>query len=427
VLASDIARHAQPLIDGGIAPTLAIGVIDGDATHRFEHGADPRALFEIGSITKVFTGTLLADMVREGLVAFDDPVSRYLPASVRVPTFGDRAITLSDLVTHASGLPRMPTNFAPADPRDPYADYTTAKLYAFLAGHTLARAPGEKSEYSNLGMMLLGHALAERAGKSYEELLRERICEPLGMRDTVLTLTPELRARVAKGYDALGKVAANWTMALPGAGNILSTVDDMLRFLTANMTSGPARLAASMADARRQRTAIDPAPPVPIGAVGLGCGWVVGRGDVRWHNGGSAGYVSFAAVDGGKRHAVVALCGTFSTKLDELGNNLMRVLDGEAPVPPRVPVPVPIDPSLLGPYVGKYTLPSGAVLSVTEREGRLFAQRNDEEAMPLYAASESRFFYRVAPIELSFVVGRPGEGDHIIVHADQDRIAKKLA
>ena len=102
---SDLARHAQPLIDGGVAPTLAIGVFDGQATHRFEHGVSADALFEIGSITKVFTGTLLADLAREGLVDLDDPVARRLPASVRVPQFGDRVMTLRHLATHTSGLP----------------------------------------------------------------------------------------------------------------------------------------------------------------------------------------------------------------------------------------------------------------------------------------------------------------------------------
>jgi CubicO group peptidase (beta-lactamase class C family) len=416
----DLAQQAQPLIDGGVAPTLAIGVFDGQTTHRFAHGASADALFEIGSITKVFTGTLLADIAREGLVDLDDPVSRCLPASVRVPEFGDRVITLRHLATHTSGLPRMPDNFAPADPADPYADYTADRLHAFLAGHTLRRAPGELPEYSNLGFMLLGHALAERTGQSYEALLRDRITGPLGLNDTVLPrvpLPPALRARVAKGYNASGNVAPHWTMALPGAGNLLSTVDDLLRFLRANMTAGPSRLAAAMADARALHfTMPAPAPP----ARGIGLGWVVGPAGMRLHNGGSAGYVSFAGLDADKGHAVAALCGTFSMHLDVLGYNLLRTLDGQAPEAPRVPVPVSIDPDLLAAYAGDYAMPSGAVLAVSARDGGLLVQRNAEEPVRYTPRSETRFFSRLTPVELSFGRGADGQVDHLVVYAQPE-------
>jgi CubicO group peptidase (beta-lactamase class C family) len=420
---SDIARQAQPLIDGGVAPTLAIGVLDGEGTHRFGHGADARTLFELCSITKVFTGVLLADMVRDGSVAFDDAVSRYLPASVAVPSVDGRSITLSDLVTHSSGLPRMPTNFAPADPRDPIADYTADRLYAFLSGHALARRPGARFEYSNVGMMLLGHALAQRMNRSYEALLAERVLEPLGMRDTSLTPGAERRARMAKLYDADGSETPPWTMGLPGAGGLLSTVDDMLRFLSANLARGSTRLASAMGDARALRFAIDPPGP---GAVGVGCGWLIGRGGARMHNGGSAGCATFAAVHEEKRHAVVVLCGTFSSKVDDLGVNLMRMLDGEAPAPPRVPVAVPIAPGVLERYVGKYALSSGAVLTVSETKGRLFARRNEEDNLPFLAASETRFFCRVASVELSFGIEEGGKADRVIVHAAEEQAGKRI-
>ena len=143
--------------------------------------SDPRVpdidtVFEIGSITKVFTALLLADMVLRGVVAWDEPVARLLPASVHVPRFGERQITLLDLATHTSGLPRMPSNFHPADPGDPYADYTVGQLYDFLDDTMLSRTPGTAYEYSNLGYGLLGHALARRSGSGFEELVRARIC-----------------------------------------------------------------------------------------------------------------------------------------------------------------------------------------------------------------------------------------------------------
>jgi CubicO group peptidase (beta-lactamase class C family) len=415
----------RPLVDGGLAPTLAVGILEGGATQIFAYGADEDALFEIGSITKVFTGTLLADMAREGLVGLGDPVAAHLPDAVTVPRSGERAITLLDLATHSSALPRLPANLAPEDRRDPYADYTADKLYAFLSSHTLARPPGASVEYSNLGMMLLGHALARRAGKSYEELVVERICAPLGMKDTVLAMTPEQRARLARGYDAEGNVAKTWTMALPGPGNLLSTAADLLRFLAANVSPPPTRLGLAMSDAQAMRFPMKPPAPVPIGGIGMGLGWVIGHGDVRWHNGGTGGYASFAAFDAKKKLAVVALCGTLSTKVDDLGYNLLKLAEGEDPPPPRVPVPVAVDPRVLESYAGKYAL-GPSVLTVTAKDGRLFARRDDQESLPIYPSSETRFFFRVVPLELSFAKGDDGEVDRVVVHAGKDIVARRV-
>src|ERR1700752_999149 len=124
---------------------------------------DGNSIFEIGSVTKVFTATLLADMVERGEVKLSDPISKYLPRTVKTPTRDGKEITLLDLATQTSGLPRLPTNFAPKDPRNPYADYSVDQLYAFLSGYTLTRGIGEKYDYSNVGVGLLGHILALRA------------------------------------------------------------------------------------------------------------------------------------------------------------------------------------------------------------------------------------------------------------------------
>ena len=114
---------------------------------------DGNTVFEIGSISKVFTALVLADMVRKGELALEDPVAKYLPDTVKVPARNGRQITLLDLATQSSGLPRMPTNFTPKDPANPYADYTIRQLYDFLSGYQLPRDPGERYEYSNLGLL----------------------------------------------------------------------------------------------------------------------------------------------------------------------------------------------------------------------------------------------------------------------------------
>ncbi len=235
---------AKPLVDRGWVYGLAIGLINEDGTQTFGYGhvseknqAPPKSdtLFEIGSITKVFTGTILAKMVEDGQVTLDTPVQEILGMTILVPQ-GKRPITLVDLATHSSGLPRMPTNFAPADPMNPYADYTITDMGAFLAKHKLRREPGEKSEYSNLGMGLLGQALALKAGYDYESLVEKTIWQPLGMTDTRITFDDHDLARVAQGHDFDGNPTANWDIpALAGAGAIRSTTGDMLKFLAANL------------------------------------------------------------------------------------------------------------------------------------------------------------------------------------------------
>jgi CubicO group peptidase (beta-lactamase class C family) len=188
-------------------------------------------IFEIGSITKVFTAFLLASMVERGEVALDDPVRKYLPASVRVPSRGGKEISLVDLATHTSGLPRDSVAVGPNSDATPYAGYTEGDLYAFLGDYRLRRDPGARWEYSNVGMGLLGHALALRAGVSYEDLLRRLIFEPLGMTNTAITFDAEQLSRRATGYNRVLSPLPPWSGgAIAPAGDVNSTATDMLTF-----------------------------------------------------------------------------------------------------------------------------------------------------------------------------------------------------
>ena len=208
---ADIDRMLAERIAARQDVGIVVGLIEPQGRRIVAHGSmaqgdaqpvDGDTLFEIASVTKVFTTLLLADMVRRGEVALDDPVAKFLPPDVKVPERG-RAITLEDLATHTSGLPRMPSNFAPRDWANPYADYSVDQLYAFLSDYTLTRDVGTQYEYSNLGMGLLGHVLARRAGTDYETLVGSRIAKPLGMDGTRIALTPKLRARLATGHNAM--------------------------------------------------------------------------------------------------------------------------------------------------------------------------------------------------------------------------------
>jgi len=221
ILASRIDEHKRSV-------GIVVGLIDGSGKRVVSYGKgaagdskplDGDTVFEIGSITKAFTGLLLADMSLRGEVSLDDAAQKYLPEGAKMPERNGHAITLRHLSMHHSALPRLPGNLKPADPANPYADYGPAQLYEFLAGHTLRRDPGASYEYSNLGAGLLGHLLARRAGKSYEDVLRERIIDPLGMRDTRITLTDAMKSRLAQGHGPQLEPVKNWDLdALAGAG-----------------------------------------------------------------------------------------------------------------------------------------------------------------------------------------------------------------
>jgi D-alanyl-D-alanine-carboxypeptidase/D-alanyl-D-alanine-endopeptidase len=332
-LRDDAAALAEPLIDGGQVVGLAVGIIQRDRTAVFGFGRtatggetvpDGKTVFEIGSVTKVFTGLLLAEMVEDGSVRLDQPVAELLPSGVTVPQRDGRPITLLDLATHSSGLPRLPANLLPQiaeNPDNPYASYTVDDLVAFLAGCELADRPGEKFVYSNLGTGLLGHALACRAGTGYEELVVERICKPLGMRDTRTALSGPMRRRLAQGHNAAGKPVANWDIpTLAGAGALRSTADDLLRFVAANLAPDDTPLAAAIRLAHVPRRDID----TPKGKIALA--WHIRTPDrVYWHNGQTGGYHSFVGFRKGRRAGVVVLANSAAGQVDRLGSQLLEL------------------------------------------------------------------------------------------------------
>jgi CubicO group peptidase (beta-lactamase class C family) len=313
---SSLRALLQEMVGSGRAVGIVVGLLDaGGSTRIMSYGRsgrdelplDGHSVFEIGSITKVFTATLLADMVRRGEVRLDDPVAKYLPSEVKVPSRNGKVITLLDISTHYSGLPRMPTNFHPRDRSNPYADYSVQQLYEFLNGYELPRDPGAMFEYSNLAMGLLGHALARRAGTTYEKLVTKRILGPLEMRETAITLTPAMRAHLVHGHDQWGDTVPNWDIpTFAGAGALRSTGVDMLRFAAANLSSRKGSLYDAMRSAHvPRRTAL-------LSDSG-GLNWAISRPKSRvitWHGGGTGGYQAFLGLDLAARRAVVVLVNT---------------------------------------------------------------------------------------------------------------------
>jgi serine-type D-Ala-D-Ala carboxypeptidase/endopeptidase len=325
---------AKPLIDRGAAAGLAIGLVDRDRTWTFGYGRaadgadkppDERTIFEIGSVTKVFTAVALAQMVQEKQVTLDDPVGKYLPESVKVAEHDGRQITLEHLATHTSGLPRLPANLLPQialNPGNPYAKYTVEQLYAAAGGASLASPPGSRFAYSNFGAGLLGHALARRAGMTYEELVREKICQPLGMTETWIVLPPECRGRFAQGHTASGKAATPWEIVtLAGAGGLRSTVHDMLLFVAANLG-----LRKTPLDAALEMTHV-PRHETDTAAHRIALGWHLRTKEgILWHNGETGGFHSFVGIRTDRQTGVVVLSNTACKSVDELGFELLKLL-----------------------------------------------------------------------------------------------------
>ena len=376
---------------------------------------DANTVFEIGSITKVFTGALLADMVARGEVKLDDPVATYLPKGVRIPSRNGKQITLLDLATQSSGLPRIPGNLSPTDLGNPYKDYTVQKLYDFLSSYELTRDPGERYEYSNLGMGLLGHALSLRAGKSYEEILRERILDPLGMNDTRIELTPSMQSRMAQGFDAQGTPTHSWDLpTLAGAGALKSTANDMLKFLAANLDSTSTTVGKILAAARTPRHDTDR----PGNTIGFAWHIVDLLGtSATWHNGGTGGFRTFIGMDPVRSRGVVVLTNSTDNP-DDIGFHVLepKVELLPPPTPPKQRVEIAVDSVKLIPLTGVYELSPQFRIEITREGKSLFAQPTAQPKFPLFAESETEFFLKAVDAQITFVRDRSGKVNQIVLH-----------
>jgi D-alanyl-D-alanine-carboxypeptidase/D-alanyl-D-alanine-endopeptidase len=411
---------------------LVVGVIDAKGRRFVSYGSlakgDTRPLsgdtvFEIGSITKVFTSLILADMVRKGEVALTDPVAKYLPETVKVPTRGERQITLQDLATHTSGLPPMPSNFKPANGANPYADYTIEQMYAFLSSHTLTREIGAQYEYSNFGVGLLGNALARRAGKDYETLVRERVTGPLKMNDTAITLSDAMKTRLAQGHSGNLQPVPLWDLpTFAGAGALRSTASDMLTFISVPLGFSESPLAPAFA------AMYQPRKPTGMGPVEIALGWHVRKteaGEIIWHNGGTGGYRSFVGFDLKARTGLVVLANTSTgAGVDDIGFHLL------APEVPLMPAPKvhtekTVDPKIFANLVGKYALKPDFILTITSENDKLFAQATGQRSFELFAESEREFFAKVADISIVFDVDAQGRATSLTLLQGAARVPAK--
>lgn len=346
-LAAKGKSEVEPLLAAKQLVGLVIGAARGEevawagfGTPELGTGApvDERTMFEIGSVTKVFTAILLAEMAAQGEVALSDPIEKFMPAGVAAPTRAGRSITLLDLALHRSSLPRIPprTILAALVSDDPYANFSAERLYDFVGGYSPSRDIGSEYEYSNLGYGLLGQLLARRADTDYGSLLDKRVLRPLGLENTTISLPGDQAARVAKPYLSGGKPAHNWNLAaMAPAGALWSSARDMLRFIQANLAPPETDLYKAMAECRAARA------PTGIDGLSMGLGWHIlerkgaqalakeGREPIIWHNGGTGGYRSFVGLIPARRVGVVVLANT-THEVDAIALSLLESLAAPA-------------------------------------------------------------------------------------------------
>ena len=371
---AELARTVdRRLVGDRTGACFAVAVIERDAvtrSFRCADGADaprigPDSAFEIGSVSKTMTAALLAQLIADGRASLDDPLSAYLPEGTSVPMFEGAPILLRHVVTHTSGLPALPARMQVSNAADPYAGLTTDALLASLGDVTLSRAPGSRFEYSNFAAMLLSYAVARRAGQPLETLLRENLFAPLGMSGAYLAQRPE-HVRAAAGHLPGGVETAAWTFpdAVAGVGGVRATLDDMVRYVQAQLGDAEAADAAPvLAALQATQQPVSQQPPMAMH-------WMIvplaGR-NVLMHEGGTGGFSSLVGFDPAQGRGVVVLSDTALTALGGLGGLGAHLLDPSMPVSPPRKVATP-PAGLVDGLVGSWKLATGLVVEL-ERKG----------------------------------------------------------
>lgn len=331
-------RPGGPLAPGTGAG-LAIGVLKHGSRRVFTFGtAKPDSVFEIGSISKTFTGLLLAQMVEQGKVRLDEPVRELLPEGTVAKPSG-KEITLLDLAMQQSGLPLMPSNMNTVDKDNPYSEYRAADLYDYLAKRGVGKPADAHFVYSNLGFGLLGRALAERGGATWPDLVRSTISGPLEMKDTVVSLSPDQQDRFIQGHDGEHRPVHAWDLAdgLAGAGALRSTAGDMLTYLEANLhpeklgpvpvgaTPPRASLSAALQKSHQLQTDVGPRTRIALA-------WLYSADSgTYYHSGGTGGYSSYSCFNPKGDYAVIVLLNSSPSLpfADLLGEHIRQRLAGE--------------------------------------------------------------------------------------------------
>ena len=365
---------------------------------------DADTIYEIGSISKVFTGILLADAVEQEKVKLDQTLGTLVEGLAETDEEIANSITLQHLSHHMSGLPRMPANMAPADPNNPFDGYDRKMLQEYLKSTVTISPPGEKYNYSNLGVGLLGDLLSQQAGKSYEQLLAERIFQPLEMKDSSLNVPAEKMKRFAPPHNSTLAKDYCWDFdALAGCGAIRSSVNDMAKFMQANIDPPENEIGKAINLAWKK--SLDAA----TGHSAMGLGWTIAAdGSTRWHNGRTGGYQTMMLVSRDLDTGVVMLSNTAGSEVDPLAESIFQMAVGMEVKPREFVKQVDVDEMFVQRLVGKYRLAPGVIIDVVAKGNRMTAQITGQQALSIVPEKETVWRYELVEAKLVFDV--PDEG-----------------
>jgi len=396
--AQSIDEKIKQRVEYGETPGIVVGIYENGKTQYYAYGVanlntkEPvtsKTLFEIGSITKTFTTSMAAMLSLEQKLNFGDPAQKYLPSKMVLPERNGKAITLEHLATAHSGLPRMPLNFQPKDPSNPYIDYREEELTYFISNYELTRDPGSEYEYSNLGMGLLGYIVTRINEKTYSNSLEQLITKPLKMNQTYIN-GQRTEKSMASGYaDNLPMKAWTWDdqSVITGAGGIVSNAEDMMKYMIAQINPNPLL----------KPFVLTHQPRAEAGKMKIGYGWHIRDENIVWHNGGTGGFRSFAGFDKTKNKAIVILTNS-TTGADDLGFHLLN----DQYALKELKKPVKLDETLLKEYVGVYEIAPTFSITVTYDNEALSIQATGQPKFNIYAESETKFYLKVVDAQIEF-------------------------
>ncbi|RNL91025.1 serine hydrolase [Sinomicrobium pectinilyticum] len=400
-----VKNEIKTRVNNGVYPSVVVGVWEEGKESYFAYGfknterkekADRNTLYEIGSITKTYTGLLLAKFVTEGKLALDFPADTLLPDSIRLRDRKGNPIRLKQLATHTAGLPRLPGNMAPGSADNPYRDYSRQDLLTFLKQYQATHI-GARYGYSNLGMGMLGELLAMQGKTDYASLLRKHILSPLKLEYTYVKIPKEKASDIATGY--LGnRPVSQWDFkAMAAAGALKTNITDLLHY---------------------GKSYLDPESPLKK-AAGLtlqthytdrthkkyGLAWHY-SGGIAYHNGGTGGFRSFIALNPERKRVVVMITNTGSNSVDDMG---MYLAAPEKQKPPVTPEARDIDPEMLQEYAGNYQNNGlGLHMQITVKNGTLHARLPGQPELPVYYYGDHHFFYKNVLARLFFETDENG-------------------
>jgi len=356
-------------------------------------------------MSKVFTGILLAHAVESGRVELKQGIGTIMKELQKTNKKVGDSIRLGHLSTHTSGLPRLPSNLAPVDPTNPYADYNRKLLLEFMSSVEPERKPGAKGEYSNLAVGLLGDLLAVEAGSAYGVLLKQNLAGPLGLGDTCLKLSYDQIDRLAPPHNEGGAADKNWDFdALAGAGGIRSTTDDMLRFIEVNLHPPENMVGKAIDLAWKQHL------PSKDGAFAMGLGWHIARdGQTRWHTGQTGGYHSMILVSRELDAGVVLLCNTATGEVDALAESIIQAMAGKKVEPRTFPKGKSIPAAEVSRLAGRYQIVPQFILTIRADGEKLFVQATNQPENRVFPESATVWKLPAVKATLTFELPKKGK------------------